>query len=498
MITYDRLKDRYARLSAIGDALGILGWDTQTMMPTGSADSRAEQVATLEVLQHELATDPAIADWLAAAEAAPPDDPWQAANVREMRHAYIHATAVPTDLVEANSRATSRCEMAWREARSQNNFAALVPSLTEVLRGQQLLAQAKADALGCTPYEALLDVYEPGAVKSEIDTLFADLADFLPGFLAAVLERQRTLSAIQTLTGPFPVEAQRRLGVILMTAAGFDFQRGRLDISLHPFCGGASDDIRITTRYDEDDFAKALMGVMHETGHALYELGLPAAGRHQPVGGPRGMGIHESQSLIIEMQACRSRAFLDYAVPLMVETFGGTGPAWSVDNIHRLYTRVEPGFIRVDADEVTYPAHIIVRYRLEQAMIAGDLALTDLPGAWNEAMAQLLGVTVPNDRLGCLQDIHWPGGGWGYFPTYTLGAMTAAQLFATARQADSDLIPGLARGDFGPLVRWLRHHVHGQGCLLSSRDLVTAATGQPLNSAFFKAHLTQRYLDRAG
>jgi carboxypeptidase Taq len=279
-----------------------------------------------------------------------------------------------------------------------------------------------------------------------------------------------------------------------MTRLGFDFDHGRLDVSTHPFCGGIPDDVRITTRYDEADFASALMGVLHETGHALYERGLPEAWRRQPVGQSGGMTLHESQSLLIEMQACRSREFLSYAAPLMRAAFGGKGPEWEVDNLHRLYTRVQPGFIRVDADEVTYPAHILLRYRLERALVSGDLALADLPGAWDEGMQRLLGLAPPNDAVGCLQDIHWFDGAWGYFPSYTLGALLAAQLFEAAREGEPEIAPAISRGEFAPLLSWLRANVHGKGRLVDTEALVIQATGRPLGTEAFLAHLRRRYL----
>jgi carboxypeptidase Taq len=279
-----------------------------------------------------------------------------------------------------------------------------------------------------------------------------------------------------------------------MAAVGFDFTHGRLDTSLHPFCGGVPDEVRITTRYDEADFAKALMGVLHETGHALYERGLPGDWRAQPVGAARGMAVHESQSLLIEMQACRSAEFAAYLAPLAREAFAGKGPAWTADNLLRLNNRVSPGFIRVDADEVTYPAHIILRYRLEKNIIAGDLPLADLPGAWNEGMQALLGITPPDDRHGCLQDIHWFDGAWGYFPTYTLGAIAAAQLFAAATAAIPEIPAAIGRGDFAPLIGWLRQNVHAWGSFHSTDALLEQATGRPLDPKAFEAHLTARYL----
>ena len=384
--------------------------------------------------------------------------------------------------------------MVWRKARPAGDFALVRPALEEVLRRVRDVASAKAARLGKTPYEALLDEYEPDGSTVAIDRLFGELAGMLPGLIDAVLAHQGAQKQPLPLGERFPLEQQRLLGVELMRRLGFDFDHGRLDISLHPFCGGTPDDVRITTRYDEADFTGALMGVLHETGHALYERGLPAAWRHQPVGAARGMSLHESQSLLVEMQACRSREFLEFSAPILRKAFGGNGAAWDADNLYRIYTRVERSFIRVDADEVTYPAHVILRYRLERAMISGDLALADLPGAWNTGMRELLGVTPPSDREGCLQDIHWYDGAWGYFPTYTLGAMTAAQLFAAAKRTDPTILPSIARGDFAPLLRWLRAHVHGKGSLLSTDALIREATGAPLGAQVFEAHLRARYL----
>ncbi len=488
---YDRLERRFARLGALGDVTGLLHWDMAAMMPDGGAESRAEELATVRALAHELLTAPEVGDWLAAA-AEEDLGPWQRANLREMRRARAHAVAVPGDLVEAFSRACSACDMEWRRARPASDFKAVAPFLARVLDLVRETAAAKAEALGVSPYDALLDEYEPDGRSARIDALFADLEAFLPGFLGEVLERQGP--APEPPRGPFPVAAQRALGVRMMEAAGFDFRHGRLDVSLHPFCGGTPDDVRITTRYDEEDWTSSLMGVMHETGHALYEMGLPKTWRRQPVGQARGMSLHESQSLLIEMQACRSPRFVAFLAPIARDAFGATGPAWEADNLYRLYTRVRPGFIRVDADEVTYPAHVILRYRLEKALVAGEMGVDDLPAAWNEGMERLLGLTPPDDRLGCLQDIHWFDGAWGYFPTYTLGAMTAAQLFDATCRAEPAIPQALGRGDFVPLLAWLRENVHGKGALLSTDELLAQATGRPLDARVFEAHLKARYL----
>ncbi len=495
MLAYQTLERRFARLSRLGDALGILGWDKETTMPLGAAAARGETIATLSVIAHDLLTAPETADLIerAAADESGGLDRWQAANLREMRRQHAHATAVPGELVESASRAATVSEIAWRQAREDNDFAALLPKLTEVLRTQRAIGEAKGAALGLSPYDALLDQYDPGTTQAFIDPVFETVRGFLPGLLAEVLERQAGRPAPLPMTGPFPVEAQRALGERLMQAAGFDRSRGRLDVSTHPFCGGATADVRITTRYDESDFSSALMGVLHETGHALYEQGRPAAYLDQPVGQARGMTLHESQSLLIEMQACRGEAFLSFLSPLLCETFGARA-AFSPDNLVATYRRVTPGLIRVDADEVTYPAHVVLRYGLERAMITGDLALRNLPAAFNDGLRELLGVTVPDDRRGCLQDIHWPAGLWGYFPTYTLGAMTAAQLFAAARASDPALEPSLAVGDFAPLIAWLRRAVHEQASVADTATIVAEATGKPLDATIYLAHLRRRYL----
>jgi carboxypeptidase Taq len=492
---YAELERRFARLSAVYRAQAILNWDRSTMMPEGASEDRADQLATLGVIAHEIITAPEMPDLLAHAEEGRSAlDAWQAANLREMRRTWVHESALPADLVEARTRSCTACEMAWREARKNADFRSLLPTLTEVLTIMRRVGEAKAAALGTTLYDALLDEFEPGGRSARIDELFADLRAFLPDLLGRVLEHQRAQPPIVPLDGPFPVESQRRLGEEMARRLGFDFLRGRLDVSAHPFTGGTADDTRITTRYDEQDFARALMGVLHETGHGLYEAGLPRQWRRQPVGAARGMTLHESQSLLMEMQACRSDAFIRFAAPRMRAAFGKDGPAWTDANIHRIYTKVEPGFIRVDADEVTYPLHIMLRYRLERAMLAGDLPLADLPGAWNDGMRELLGVVPPDDALGCLQDIHWPDGGWGYFPTYTLGAMAAAQLFAAAQRAEPRLMEAIGSGDFAPLLAWLRENVHGRGSVATTDEILAAATGAGLGAADFKGHLESRYL----
>jgi carboxypeptidase Taq len=492
---YRRLEELFRRRALIGEALGILGWDRSVIMPPGAGAGRAEQIAELTVMAHQMLVDPGVGNLLEeAADREAEFDSWQQANLREMRREWIHATAVPADLVAARSRATATCEAIWREARADSDFPALQPSLKQVLALTREVATAKAEALACPPYDALMDEYEPGANGERVVAILEDYAEFLPEILDAALAHQARQPDPVEPAGPFPIPAQRQLCRHMAETIGLDFKTARLDESLHPFSGGTPDDSRITTRYQDGAFLDSLMGVLHESGHAMYERGLPEAWRYQPVGQARGMVLHESQSLLIEMQICRSPEFFEWAAPVVAAGFGGEGPAWTADNLYRLTTRVEPSLIRVEADEVTYPAHIVLRTRLERAMIVGDLAIADLPGAWNDGMVELLDIRPPDDRLGCLQDIHWPDGAFGYFPTYSLGAMAAAQLAAAATAAQPGIMPAVARGDFTPLMSWLRSNVHGRASLLSTDEVMVEATGKPLAAEAFKEHLRRRYL----
>ncbi len=497
MSAYQQLEERFDRLAHLSGAAAVLQWDWAAIMPTGGAAARARQLAELDIIRHEIMTDARLADLLGEAESARDAlNPWENANLSEMRLRWSHANALPADLVAALSKAASDCELVWRDARASDDFAAFEKSFQPLLELVREKAAAKSSALGLAPYDALIDSYDPGFTCAEIDVIFADLAQFLPTFLAEVLEKQAGASAAIAPEGPFPLNKQRELSRTLMARLGFDFEHGRLDESHHPFCGGVSEDVRITTRYDEADFTSSLMAVLHETGHALYERGLPEAWRTQPVGEARSMSLHESQSLLMEMQVCRGAEFFNFAAPLMRAAFGTAeaDAAFAPDNLHRLALRVAPGFIRVDADEVTYPAHIMLRYRLEKAMIAGDLRAADLPGAWREGMEEYLGLTPATDTDGCLQDIHWAAGEIGYFPSYTLGALIAAQLFASARKQLADIAVALAGGEFAGLLAWLGDAVHGQASRYPSHELIARATGRPLGTDAFKAHLKARYL----
>jgi carboxypeptidase Taq len=492
-MSYAQLEQRFTQLHHFAHLGAICGWDRATMMPDGGNPARSAALAELSVLMHQRLTGPELGDWFAtAAEEAL--SPSQRVSLSEMHRQWQQATVLPEALVQAKSLAGSRCEHAWREQRKQNDWQGFLGNFREVVALSREEAQIRAAATGLRPYDSLLDLYEPGMNSARLDQLFGDLKGWLPNLIQQVTERQK-LESLIVPAGPFPTAKQAELGKQVMQLLGFDFNRGRQDVSVHPFCGGVPSDVRITTRFDETDFTQSLMGIIHETGHARYEQGLPLDHLALPVGQARSMGIHESQSLFFEMQMARHPAFMARLSPLISGTFGPQ-PAFASDNLARLYTRVEPGFIRVDADEVTYPTHVMLRYEVEQKLIEGTIEAADIPELWDQRMTEYLGLSTHNNyRNGCMQDIHWTDGSFGYFPSYTLGAMYAAQ-FAAALQrelGDFSTLLGSAEG-LAQVFGWLQRQIWHPASSLSTDALVQAATGETLNAAHFRRHLEQRYL----
>ncbi len=488
---YTELCRVWLRLYRYRHATAILGWDRNAMMPANGNQARAEAEAELQMLIHRTRTDPKLAERLRAAESEPLSDT-ERANLREMRRDWRDANALPESLIEAKSLAGAKCEHAWRSQRAANDWRGFLQNFREVVRLSREEANLLAADSGLSRYDALMDRYEPGVRAADIDHLFGNVKQWLPPLIARVQAKQRADHVIAPV-GPFPVAAQRALNLLLMQKLGFDFDGGRLDESVHPFSGGVPEDVRITTRYHEDNFVQSLMGTIHETGHARFEQNLPREWLGQPVGVARSYGIHESQSLAFEMQLARSREFVSLLAPLLNQHFGNQ-PAFEAGNFYQLLTRVKPGLIRVNADEVTYPAHIILRYDIERALIEGDIEPDDIPALWDEKMQTLLGLdTRGNYKDGCLQDVHWSDGSFGYFPSYTLGAMYAAQWFAAMRLATPDLDTRIAASDFTAVFEWLKANVWSQASRWETPVLVRRASGEALNPAHFRTHLEARY-----
>ncbi|WP_436323269.1 carboxypeptidase M32 [Vibrio cidicii] len=490
MNAFQQLVEHSKKVSNFQHLSSIISWDQAAVMPSGGAEARSNAMAELDVHIHSLMTQPHLADLFDQAQELPLSTEEQAV-LREMKRTWQQDNLLPEALVKAQSLAGSKCEHAWRSQRKNNDWAGFEKNWAEVVKLSQEEAQIRADANGTSPYDAMLDLYEPGTSSASLDALFADVKTWLPSLIDNVIEKQKSRSILLP-NSHYPAEKQKALGLEVMKLLQFDFEHGRLDESAHPFCGGVPSDVRITTRYNESEFVQSLMGIVHETGHARYEQGLPQAFAGTPAGEARSMGIHESQSLFFEMQLGRSEVFVEHLSRLASNHFQGA--EFAKDNLSKIYTHVEKGFIRVDADELTYPAHVILRYEIERDLMNGAIKHTDVPELWHEKMQAYLGLsTAGNFTNGCMQDIHWTDGSFGYFPSYTLGAMYAAQFMAAMRKTVD--VDGVIRsGNLSPIFAWLSKNVWSKGSLLTTDELIKAATGEVLNPEHFKNHLKSRYL----
>ena len=492
---YQNLVNRFQQMYHLQHLGAIAGWDQAAMMPAGGNQARGAALAELNTLLHKLLTAPEVESWLQEAKTQE-TNPDTILSIKEMAVEWQHASAIPDDLVKAKTIASTHCEHAWRSQRPENDWKGFSKNLKEVVNLSRQEADVRAEKSNTSPYNALLELYEPGVSTQELDQLFGDLKTWLPGYIQDAQDNQSSVNIIQP-EGPFPIEKQKALGLEVMKLLGFDFDHGRLDVSTHPFCGGVSEDVRLTTRYKEDNFVEALMGIVHETGHARYQQNLPLQDRELPIALYRSMGIHEGQSLFFEMQLGRSAAFLSLIQPLIVKHLcdGTSQPCMALDNLEKIYTQVRPGFIRVDADEITYPAHIILRYEIERDLIEGNIEVDDIPELWQQKMKDYLGLDIAGDhKNGCMQDIHWPMGSFGYFPSYTLGAMVAAQLFSAQKKIMPDIEAQIQNGNLAPIFDWLKTNIWSQGRKYSTAELMTRATGEPLSAVYFKDHLKDRYL----
>ena len=494
---YEQLEQEFRRLNAFRGAASLLRWDAAVMMPRGSADVRGEQLAALDSECHTLLTSPRLSRLLERAEASQGQlEDWQRSNLWEMRRERDHAIATPVSLVTRLARATALAEVRWAEARQENNFELFAPHLEEVVALTRDKADVLSKALGLAPYDSLIDEFSPGFLSADIDQLFRMMSRRLPSLIREAIELQSERPP-RPLEGKVSVAKQRSLALEVMRSIGFPFHRGRLDESDHPFTEGVPGDVRVTTRFDVRDPFGGLMGVLHETGQAMYDLGLPEGWRDQPVGRDRGMALEESQSLLLEMIIGRSRPFLTWLRPLLEKHYGVTGPDWEIENLYRNLIRVRRGAIRVDADELTYPVHILLRYELEKQILDGSLPIRQLPEAWRDGLDSRLGLRPGNDAEGCLQDAHWAVGSFGYFPSYALGSFIAAQLYESIRRDIPGLDEEIAAGRFGALFEWLRQNVHALGASVSSQELIKRATSRVLSASPWLRYAEYKYLEDA-
>lgn len=487
---YDSLSALAAEIHAFRTTLSLLWWDEETGMPPKAIAWRARQTETLSAHAHRLSTSTEFGDLLARAEdEEKTPDTTRAANLRLWREDYDHKRKLPTDFVAEEASVGTHARTAWAAARANNDFPAFLPWLEK----QVVLCRRKVDYLGYDehPYDALLDIYERGMRTREISGVLGDLQQRLVEFLPAALDHSKSIPA-NLLDGEYPVEKQTAFNREVLAALGFDFEAGRLDTTTHPFCSRITPgDVRLTTRYNERDFTDSFFGCLHEMGHGLYEQGLPEDEGTRPVGHSVSLGIHESQSRLWENHVGRSPEFWEKWLPVAAKYFPHLSRR-SPEEMALALNRAEPGFIRVDSDESTYDLHICLRFRLELDLITGDLAPRDLPGEWHRRFKELTGLDVPDDRRGCLQDIHWAMGAIGYFATYSLGNLLAAQLMDTARREPS-IAAACDRADYAPLLAWLRDHIHAPGSLHRPGELIQRSTGKPLSPDAFLSHLRHRY-----
>ncbi len=494
--------DAYAQLTAelkdvalLGSIASVLGWDERTQLPAKATDHRAAQATLLAGMVHDRFTSARVGDLLAAVEASDPVGD-AAAVAREVRRDYDRATKMPATLVAEQTRTAVLAQAAWAEARSRSDFAAFAPWLAKTLdlKRQEIAAVGFADH----PYDALLDEFEPGMTTAQVRAMFDGLRGPLVELIGRIGAAPRQAPA-DVLERHYPSAGQERLARAAAAAVGFDFAAGRLDVSTHPFCTDLGPgDVRMTTRYDDHYFGDAFFGVLHETGHGLYEQGLPAAAFGTPLGQAASLGVHESQSRLWENSVGRGRAFWSHFLPMARAEFPQALAGVGDNDWYRAVNATRPSLIRTEADETTYNLHVLLRFELEVAMVGGDLSVADLPGAWDERMRKYLGLTPPDAAHGVLQDIHWSGGAIGYFPTYTLGNLYAAQLFEAARGDLGDLEAGFAHGEFAPLLGWLREKVHRHGRRYPAAELVARATGKPPSAEPLLRHLRAKAADVYG
>jgi carboxypeptidase Taq len=489
-----KLVGKSREITILDSCSSLLGWDERTYMPRKGAENRAEQLAFLAGLSHSRLVDPEIGDLLNTVKTSDlvnGDSSDATVIVREIGRTYDRAVKLPQSLVEEITRVTTLAQGAWAEARATSDFKAFKPWLEKVIA----LKKLEAEAVGYKddPYNAMLDDYEPGATVASIDETFTkhrvELVKLLEKIKGSGREPDTTI-----ITREYPVEAQKAFGHEGAAAIGFDFERGRLDITTHPFCTGIGPgDTRITTRYDAHHFNGAFFGILHESGHGIYDQGLPADQYGSPLGEYISLGIHESQSRMWENMVGRSRAFWTHMYPKAQKAFPKALGNVPVDAFYWAVNDVRPSFIRVEADEATYNLHILLRFEMERAFFSGDLTVDDIPGAWNEKFKSYFGITPPDDAQGCLQDVHWSAGLIGYFPTYALGNLYAAQFFAKANEDLGDLHKQFAKGEFAPLKKWLQDNIHAHGRRYLANDLVERVTGKPLGSEAVMAYMNKKF-----
>ncbi len=492
MTNISQLENTFKRIADLEHAQAMLRWDEAVIMPSGGQHARVSSIATIGDCIHRLLCDDSLLNDLQAVLQTHSLTDWQQRNCELMQHRIQCERAVPEKLSRELNISTLNTERLWRDCRKKNDWATLQPALQTTFSLVRDKAQALAAVLDCSPYDALLDHYTPGLSQSDIDPLFDQIAQHLPD----IRQRAENKQARQTktiLSCEADAAAQYAMCDHVMKSLGFKTENGRLDLSDHPFCGSEPEDTRITMRINEDDYTQALMATCHETGHALYQFGLPKKWQKQPIGSFLGYAVHESQSLLIEMHVCRSQAFCEYLAPQLKSMLNLSKPI-SATALYQKLTDIERGLIRVDADEVNYPFHVLLRYDIEKQLLAGECNIADLPELWHSLSQQYFQRSVhPHHADGVMQDVHWPSGCFGYFPAYLIGSMMAAQFYASMQQDGVDTTTHIQQGDFSGLLNWLKQNVHQHASRPICQQLLMQTTSSPLSANALLQHLQTRY-----
>lgn len=487
-LAYENLCNRFHEIDKLQHAITYLSWDQMVMMPPHGSEMRSASIAELAGLSHARLTAPEVGSWLSELEDAADD-----VSVREMKRVWSNANCLPEDLVKEQIVVGAKCEMGWRTQRAANDWQGFLKNFKPVVELSRSEAKCRQESSGAaTPYEAMLGLHCHGDSETLINSVFKELRSELPGLLQRILEKQDELQVSEI--AEYPIENQIALNKEMLSTLGFNFDSGRLDQSMHPFSTGSAGDSRITTRYETDTFLESLAGTAHEVGHASYESMLPEEFTGLPVGGSRNMCVHESQSLLFEKQIFYSKAFMHFLSKKIHHHLPGAANL-SAEDLWKIGTRVAPGKIRVEADEVTYPLHVMLRYEIESALINSEIEADDIPDIWNEKMMSYLGVDTRGDYInGCMQDIHWTDGAFGYFPSYTIGAVNAAQIFAVIKSEHTDWQERFRQGDVQFVRDWLLKQIWSKGCQLESQELMQSATGTSTQAESLIEHLQARYL----
>jgi len=492
---YLLLEQKIEKIFHLKNILSISHWDSATYMPSGSSASRQSEISTLSSVIFEMIKSDDMKNLIdESMEESQFLDKWQLSNLHLINKHYLNSVCIPAELEIENNLASSECEFVWRKARLENDFKTIEPYLDRVFNSVRKIASFKSDYFKKDSYDCLIDGFDPDSKADDISVVFDNLKRKLPELVGKIIEKQSSSKCLE-FSDEIDESTQKRIFLRVMEYMEFDMNSGRLDKSLHPFCGGTLDDVRMTTRYDKKNFISGMLGVIHETGHGLYQQNLPKKYKNQPVGHAKGMAFHESQSLIMEMQAASTHHFLDFLSGLLKNEFGLKKPEYSAENLYKKINNVSRSLIRVDADEVTYPLHVILRFEIEKAIIKDGLKASDIPKIWNEKMKQYLGIVPENYANGCMQDIHWYTGWIGYFPSYSKGAIIASMMMSAAENKDPSVKSDLKNGDFSKLNKYLNENIRSYGSVYSESELLKISTGaNEIDANMFLRYLEDKYL----